>query len=190
MRANIANLVVADLFDDTTEELDVEREAITSVLLSRIYNGQIPEERDDLWEHTTFVQVYSDQTRTESLSFYLNYGRRHYINPPPITDAALYTRINNWCTQHDAQITKIQDVTIRVRNLLGVCTTTKQVIEAWPDGEKYVRQLFINDATEERVIDDRRKYAARIAEVFLEHGVDVVTPTAVEPEVADEAQTV
>lgn len=190
VRSKIIEFAKKDLFGDLEDERDAERDAIKDVLLARIYNNQIPEENVALWSRAIHVAVRDGQELPAITNFYLDLGHRNHINPAPITDEALYTRIESWNAKSNDLYTKTQDITGRIRVLLDACTTTKQVIEAWPDGEKYVRQLQINDAQEERVLDERRKHAARIAEVFLEHGIDVVTPIVVESEVANEAQTI
>lgn len=183
-RYQIANVVATDL----TKELHEQSNEMYRALREHAYAHLYPQGEGSFVVGSLYVN-FNGPSGNRVMWF-------SFDEPKRVSDSGMHTiRDPELLTEHQAYHEKSLELSRRrdeVRRpifaLLESCTTTKQLLEVWPDGFDYVERQFGSsvEADAVKALLERKRKAAAVAQIFVDSGVDVVTPTEV-PEDEDQA---
>lgn len=182
MRYKIANAVCDDLYETETNQVEELEAAAYCSVFEEAARGVPPEEFEISGIHVRLARADG----TERRNIYLH---AHQPGGPYRLTAGMHTEIRSddavakWEVCHAAAAElreKRNGLHATVWNLLRSCSTTAQLLAAWPDGEKYL--ISILPAEKDKVLNqerERRLKAAAIAKLFSDAGVDTLTSAEV-----------
>lgn len=186
-RYQIANAVATDL----TKELSEQSNEMYRALRERAYAHLYPDPTDRTMSFVvgSLHVNFSGPSGNRVMWFSFDEPKRvanssmHTIRDPELLAENLAYH------EKSLELSRRRDEVYRpIFALLESCTTTKQLLEVWPDGFDYVERQFgpsvETDAVKATL--ERKRKAAAVAQIFVDSGVDVITPTEV-PEDEDQA---
>lgn len=112
-----------------------------------------------------------------------------HVDTPQIADPEICALYEAYDSKSAESRNAHHEYYTNIRGLLDSCNTTKQLLEVWPDGFEYVQRRFNSSESSSSAASQelkRKRKAAAVAKMFIDAGVDVVTPTEV-PEDEDQA---
>lgn len=182
MRYKITNAVCDDLYETEINQItELEMAAFRSVF-EEVARGVPRAELEISGMRVSLARA--DGTGRQNI-----YLHAHQPGGPYRLTAGMHTEIRNddavdkW-EMYQAATAKLRrkrsGLYSAVWNLLSSCSTTAQLLAAWPDGEKYL--ISILPAEKDKALNqerERRLKAAAVAKLFSDAGVDTLTSAEV-----------
>ena len=188
LRHKIVNAAVKDVYGEEEKKLRDAENAIARRIYEVIYTpARLEECRRDNGRPSPFGVPFELRNLTGDARVYYLYGFECYSNVAHVVEStAIYNEYLAFETAKQKFSLGKEEMLSALWKLLNSCSTTKQLLEYWPDGKNYIPKAEEKAAGQfER---DRRLAAAKVAGIFLDAGIDVVTPTEVEPDAGEQDQ--
>lgn len=182
LRYGIIKAAIEELYGEEAKKLDAVEVDFAKRLYATVYSEERLEEcrRNNVRRQLFGIAFEIHSTAGRAVVYYL-YGYECYSNVSHVvTDDDLHAEFMKNSEARQKLNTARDELESSLRTLLNSCSTTKQLLEYWPDCKKYIPEVEskVTGPTER----DRRLAAAKVAGIFLDAGIDVVTPTEVEPD--------
>lgn len=172
VRDRLAQLIVNAYIADEQASLEAAVKARDELALAILPN---PEEACNM-----HVWAECDGHQPHGFAIHLAEGRRIYSHSTASNNAALYALAAEVAHRSRIKSTKFNAIYAQTQELLRNCTTTRMLLEAWPDAAQFVEKLVIDNVEQAAATkaDIRKRLGLQLAKKFEEAGFDTVLDTS------------